>query len=121
MAEKKREYYERDTHYTEILEKCPQCGGATLIMIHPKEGHIHNSITNKKLKCTCACKTKQEYLYKCSKCKDTGWILKEVDGHLTGFSCECRKKLIEERKNPKKEWKFDVHKNDPRYNKIPSY
>lgn len=90
-AKKKRDYYERDTHYTEVLERCPECGGPRVIMIYPKKGHAQNSITKKKLRCTCACKTKPEFLYKCSKCQDTGWILKEVDGFTTGFECECRK------------------------------
>ena len=121
-AKKKHDYYERNTHYTEVLERCPECGGARTIVIHPKEGHVNNSITKKRLRCTCACKTKPEFLYKCSKCQDTGWVLKEADGFLTGFSCECREKLIKERSEPKKVWEFDVHKNDPRFHKsLPDY
>lgn len=55
--------------------------------------------------------------YKCQRCKDVGWILsKDEKGRDWSTRCECLKKEIERRKNPPKEWTFDVHKNDPRYN-----
>lgn len=108
MAEKRGDYYERDTHFTEVLERCPECNGATLIVIHPKEGHVQNSLTNKKLRCTCACKTKKEFLYKCPKCNDTGWILKDVDGFMTGFECECRKIERAKRQYSQEEYRKEV-------------